>query len=551
MPPSMQITPPVGDPAQGQPQGQPQGQAQGQDGVVAEFYRGANVFMTGATGFMGKVLLEKLLRSCPDLGTVYVLIRPKKNQMPEQRMEAVFDCPLFQRLREERPKFRHQVVAVAGDCSQPDLGLSKEDRATLIDKANVIFHCAATVRFDEALDVAVNINVRGTRCVLDLAREAKNLKVVMHVSTAYANCPRSDIDEVLYDVPLDCDRVAQIVEAADEKLLERITPSLIDVWPNSYAFTKALGENVVKTHGAGLPIGVFRPAIVVNSAHEPMPGWIDNLYGPGGVVLASGSGIMHTLNAGKKCIADLVPVDMAVNALLVAAWETATASTEVRSSQPGKVPIYNYVSSVENRLTWGTFMALTSKWGWITPAQQAIYPYSLILCDWRITHTILTYLLHFLPALFVDIVCMLTGSKFRMIKIYKKIHKFSDVIAYFATREWSFHNGNVRSMWQRLSPTDQKEFYFDISSLDWDSYFHDYVLGMRLHMFKEDLKNVEQARAKHRKMWVGHAAVQIVTALVVLRVCWALLSWLVPGLGSVGSLLGMTEPVLTAVQASS
>lgn len=114
---------------------------------------------------------------------------------------------------------------MAGDCSLAGLGLSPEDRAVLADNVNLVFHCAATVRFDEALDVAVNINVRGTRCVLDLARDMKSLRAVMHVSTAYCNCPRRRIDEVLYDVPLDCDRVVQLVNAADERVLERITPA--------------------------------------------------------------------------------------------------------------------------------------------------------------------------------------------------------------------------------------------------------------------------------------------------------------------------------------
>lgn len=84
---------------------------------------------------------------------------------------------LFGQLQEENPKFRHQVVAVAGDCSLPGLGLSSEDRQQLVDNVHVMFHCAATVRFDEELDVAVNINVRGTKCILDLAKQTKNLKV--------------------------------------------------------------------------------------------------------------------------------------------------------------------------------------------------------------------------------------------------------------------------------------------------------------------------------------------------------------------------------------
>ena len=54
---------------------------------IAEFYNGRSVFITGATGFMGKVLVEKLLRSCPDIKAVYLLIRPKKGQDVSTRLQ--------------------------------------------------------------------------------------------------------------------------------------------------------------------------------------------------------------------------------------------------------------------------------------------------------------------------------------------------------------------------------------------------------------------------------------------------------------------------------
>jgi len=55
---------------------------------VQDFYRGKNLFITGGTGFVGIGLVEKLLRSC-DVGTIYLLMRPKKGKQIEERLQEL------------------------------------------------------------------------------------------------------------------------------------------------------------------------------------------------------------------------------------------------------------------------------------------------------------------------------------------------------------------------------------------------------------------------------------------------------------------------------
>lgn len=56
---------------------------------VSEWFQGRNVFVTGGTGFMGKVLIYKLLVSCHDLGNIFVLIRKKKEVDPQSRLQLM------------------------------------------------------------------------------------------------------------------------------------------------------------------------------------------------------------------------------------------------------------------------------------------------------------------------------------------------------------------------------------------------------------------------------------------------------------------------------
>lgn len=61
---------------------------------IVNYYKNKSIFITGATGFLGKVLIEKLLRSCPDVKKIYVLVRHKKGNTPQQRVNEILNCPV-------------------------------------------------------------------------------------------------------------------------------------------------------------------------------------------------------------------------------------------------------------------------------------------------------------------------------------------------------------------------------------------------------------------------------------------------------------------------
>ncbi|KAJ9594708.1 hypothetical protein L9F63_013982, partial [Diploptera punctata] len=147
-----------------------------EESKIVNFFRGKTVFVTGASGFMGKVLVEKILYSCPDVKEVYILLRSKRSKTPEQRIEEMLKIPLFDRLRKECPNALKKLVPLNGDITLDDLGLSPQNKKKVLEEVSVVFHCAATLKLEATLKDAVEMNTRGTWRILQLARDMKNLK---------------------------------------------------------------------------------------------------------------------------------------------------------------------------------------------------------------------------------------------------------------------------------------------------------------------------------------------------------------------------------------
>ena len=141
-----------------------------------------NVFLTGATGFLGSHLTARLLEEGHHVG---VLARSSRNAPAKARVEEV--------LREVGTSRFENLEVFEGDLSLPDLGLSAPAKRQIVTSADEVWHCAASLSFQqEERDEIFRMNVDGTRELLEIVKQTSTRRL-QHVSTAYIAGDRSDV----------------------------------------------------------------------------------------------------------------------------------------------------------------------------------------------------------------------------------------------------------------------------------------------------------------------------------------------------------------------
>ncbi|KAF0767976.1 fatty acyl-CoA reductase wat-like isoform X1 [Aphis craccivora] len=479
---------------------------------ITETFRNETVFVTGSTGFLGKILTEKLLRSF-DVKNIAVLVRGKNGLAASQRAVDLFEQPIFDRLRIEKPDFMTKIKIIDGHLEEQSLGISSNNRDWLIKNVNFVFHCAATIKFNETLQIATKINIQGTENILVLASNMNNLKGFVYVSTAYSHCPRSEIKEEFYHVPITAKELKQLI-----KINSKIDNVSVD-WPNTYTFTKALAENMILTNDNQLPISIFRPSIVGCTQSEPEPYWLDNIQGLAAVVTSLIIGFVRVvpMNLNKKT--DIVPVDYTVNALISVMWDTVNRYKN--SNERNKDPkMYNYVSSIDSTLYWSTFIDYVYETYHKVPPLQSMWYICCVFSANRWIINIMKFLLHRVPAALVDLSLFIYGENPKMLKMYSRKEKMIDTVKVFITNEWKFDNSNTRELWTLLSQEDRKRFWFSFENFDWKSYIQNLVYGIRKHILLEDLNNITEALLKHRKLFWLHQLCICFSIYIIFQVYW-------------------------------
>ncbi len=269
---------------------------------------GKHVFVTGVTGFVGKVVLEELMRrqDALDIETVYVLIRRKRGTAPARRFRyEVMASRCFSLLDDG---WERKVEVVAGELTEPRCGLSEDALGAVTSKITHIIHCAASVDFHLPIAQAAAANITSALNMLALARKCPRLLSFVDTSTAYVtpNYNEKAIEEALAPLPRSAESIYRsIVDGtADEESLLRETGH-----PNTYTYTKCIAEHLLMERRGDLPLTILRPSIISASWRYPFPGWIDSAAAFAGFVVTIGGGHMRALVANTEAYLDLIPVD--------------------------------------------------------------------------------------------------------------------------------------------------------------------------------------------------------------------------------------------------
>eukprot|EP01114_Cavostelium_apophysatum_P008017 TRINITY_DN2026_c0_g1_i1.p1 TRINITY_DN2026_c0_g1~~TRINITY_DN2026_c0_g1_i1.p1 ORF type:complete len:494 (-),score=126.94 TRINITY_DN2026_c0_g1_i1:36-1517(-) len=461
---------------------------------MESFYSKKTILITGCTGFLGKVMLEKLLYEVPSVEKVMLFVRAKKGEQPQDRVnKTIIQSRIFDRIRAIRPDFDTwiltKLVTIEGDLLAQKLGLQKKEIERLREEVEIVIHCAASLDFNEPFDQAFQHNVESTLDLFEMSKTFKKLVVFTHISTAYVGCnshKRSKESQVmLRDSPADIERIVESWRRMAPHELRQIGNSVLkrNNYPNTYTYTKSLTEHLLVKTREHIPLVIMRPTIIGGSWKEPVEGWTDSSIAAGALFLASGVGFLKFFPCREDLVGDQVPVDIVSNATLIFTYQNA---------KQDRVTFCNVGSSARNPVTWGGVKAAVVPYWHRFPPEKAIAK-----AQFRgIPNMPMYYLQHWtryqLPIeaynLYARFISKDPNTKKKaemMKKISLQQSKKVKILYPFTTQEWYFEDGNIQTATKALSKEDQEKYPCDITAVDWDKYFRAMCWGLATFVLKE------------------------------------------------------------------
>uniref|UniRef100_A0A1A9WVE4 Fatty acyl-CoA reductase n=1 Tax=Glossina brevipalpis TaxID=37001 RepID=A0A1A9WVE4_9MUSC len=421
---------------------------------VTKFYEEQEIFITGGSGFLGKCLLEKIMRSFPNFKKIYLLMRNKKDKNAAERLKILLDHPVFERARMEQPQCFHKIVAIEGDCTLLGLGIRSEDRR-LIENVSIIFHSAGDIRFDSDFKDAILMNMGGTLELIKIAECLPNLKAYIHTSTTYINSNIEILEEKIYQPLADWRTTLKLAQYNDSKILNILFAKYSSNMPNTYSFTKHLAEHIVNDYRHKIPILLYRPSIVLPSIYEPEPGWTDNYNTVVGLLMGVSLGFMHFVHGNPLTELDLVGVDVTVQGLILAAYKVGTRVKPAILETPLEVMHCSRANNIPISLAAiNKFLNQNAK---INPTEKGSWKIYCSMTNIGIWHYFRVFTLQLTKSFFFDILIYLSGKKPMFVKLQRRVSVTNKILHLYTTSQWLFLNKNFLELEKIIPPEDRQK----------------------------------------------------------------------------------------------
>ena len=444
---------------------------------------------------------------------------------------------------------REKVYAVEGDMAYERLGLSDNDYETLQREVQIFINSGGLVKFDPPIDASLQSNVLGSKYAVELARGCNDVvflhvstayvrgvqpgKVPEELHPPYetyaeqyqaekgdaipgtleaeiediqrlseqirdeANQP-DKLDqfrrEAVEDLGVDTgEKLNRQIEIAREKWIEQ---RLIDEglkrahargWNDTYTYMKALGEQMITKTRGDLPTAIIRQSIMESSLEDPEPGWLGGaLRMADPLIVGFGKGRLPDFPGDPNSILDIIPADFVINAILA-----ATVQTYYRRG----IEVYHIASGARNPLTFGDIVNITHDYFTRQPLLDNGVPIPVPVWkfpDQQKFQKDLRQKLHLLDTVsrwLGRIPLRWAKRKERRLAVKKNaietLLHYVQIYGPYVRLSFEFEIGKTEALYESLSPTDQQQFNFDMSRIDWRRYFQEvHIPGIKRHFLK-------------------------------------------------------------------
>ena len=532
--------------------------------VLEQALRKRRILLTGATGFLGKVFLMLLLRHHPEVERVYLLIRGDRRAALNRYRREVLDSAVMGPLREylgERFEayVAEKIAVVPGDIT--DVGLVTDPKDLPKRGLDAVVHCAGLVNFDASLERALAVNTQGVANVIEFCRTYE--AALLHVSTCYVaggadghryendlpsdwcpngrrgfNLQREIRDALAAVVRIEAESRDQAHNAEFQETIEEegdeagrqvqaetrrkrwVEERFKQVgreraqswgWPNTYSYTKSLGEQLVFAARGAIAAVVVRPSVIESALRDPFPGWNQGVNTSAPLTYLSGRGYRFYPAKGELVL-DVLPVDLAAHAMI-----PILAALLLKRHEP----VYQLCTSDRNPLSMRQLVELTAlgnrrEQRRAGGAMAKLAPHFEAVVVSRLTYDLasetaprlLKHLSGFARTLFgagstraraiersIDRLGANTELAREMVEVYRP---------YISELSYTFHSKNARALYAKLRPADAALHPYQPDQIDWADYWVNVHLpGLRRHIFGQlelHTRGRPRLRSRHRTL---------------------------------------------------